>query len=153
MNLRSKYLTRRRLVQFAEYWIGGNVFFFSGYASFSLLYSVFGWQWWQAKLVADTIGWTLNYLVQRYWAFSSRSLQSYEGRSRGRYIALSIIDTVLDYGIVGGLVYAGVTPYVGMFVAAGFFTFWNYFWYRFWVFPEVASKNRSEDSQENHKRV
>jgi hypothetical protein len=48
--------------------------------------------------------------------------------------ALSIIDTVLDYAIVGGLVWLGLTPYLGLFVAAGFFTFWNYFWYRYWVF-------------------
>lgn len=132
-------LTKRRLIQFGEYWIGGNVFFFSGYATFALCFSVFHWQWWQAKLVADTVGWTLNYLMQRYWAFDNSGLKAHEGRNRGRYIALSVIDTVLDYAIVGGLVYLGVTPYIGMFVAAGFFTFWNYFWYRFWVFPENTS--------------
>jgi putative flippase GtrA len=127
-------IDRRSALQFAEYWIGGNVFFFSGYITFTICYGVFHWRWWQAKLLADTIGWTLNYLVQRYWAFTNTSLKTHEAKNRWRYVALSIIDTVLDYAIVGGLVWLGLTPYLGLFVAAGFFTFWNYFWYRYWVF-------------------
>lgn len=127
-------LDKPTIIQFLQYWIGGNVFFFSGYASFALLYSVFHWRWWQAKLVADAIGWTLNYLVQRYWAFDKNDLKKNESRNRTRYIILSVVDTILDYAIVGGLVALGITPYIGMFVAAGFFTVWNYLWYRFWVF-------------------
>jgi putative flippase GtrA len=127
-------IDRRSALQFAEYWIGGNVFFFSGYITFTICYGVFHWRWWQAKLLADTIGWTLNYLVQRYWAFTNTSLKTHEAKNRWRYVTLSIIDTVLDYAIVGGLVWLGLTPYLGLFVAAGFFTFWNYFWYRYWVF-------------------
>ncbi|HSH18545.1 MAG TPA: GtrA family protein [Candidatus Saccharimonadales bacterium] len=126
--------SKAQVVQFLEYWLGGNVFFISGYLTFSLLFSVFHWRWWQAKLVADVVGWTLNYLVQRYWAFNNQDLSKHEGRARLRYIIISIVDTVLDYLIIGGLVALGVTPYLGMFVAAGFFTVWNYAWYRWWVF-------------------
>lgn len=129
-----KFPSKQRIIQFVEYSIGGGIFFWSGYLTFGLLYSVFHWQWWQAKFVADAIGWTLNYLVQRYWAFASSNLKTHEGQNRLRYIILSVVDTVLDYAIVGGLIYAGVTPYIGMFVAAGFFTVWNYAWYRWWVF-------------------
>lgn len=132
--MRLRRPTRLEVIQFAEYWIGGNVFFISGYATFALLYSGLQAPWWVAKLIGDAVGWTLNYLVQRYWAFDKSSLRRHEGRNRARYVTLSLIDTVLDYAIVGGLLYLGVTPYIGMFVAAGFFTFWNYFWYRFWVF-------------------
>lgn len=135
-----KLPVKKRVIQFAEYFIGGSVFFWSGYLTFGICYSVFHWQWWQAKLLADTVGWTLNYLVQRYWAFDNKGLKAHEGQNRVRYIILSVVDTVLDYAIVGGLVYLGVTPYIGMFVAAGFFTVWNYAWYRWWVFPEVYNK-------------
>jgi hypothetical protein len=38
--------------------------------------------------------------------------------------------------IVASLKSVGLTPYLGQFVSSGFFTIWNYFWYRFWVFPE-----------------
>ncbi len=130
---------KARLIQFAAYFIGGNVFFYSGYLTFGLCYSVFHWQWWQAKLLGDAIGWTLNYLVQRYWAFNGKDLQKQETANRLRYIVISVVDTVLDYLIVGGLVHLGVTPYIGMFVAAGFFTVWNYVWYRFWVFKPAKA--------------
>jgi putative flippase GtrA len=134
MGLIMKRPARAEVVQFLEYTVGGNVFFVSGYTTFALTYSVFHWRWWQAKLLADAIGWTLNYLVQRYWAFTKRSLSKNEATNRGRYIVLSVVDTILDYLIVGGLVHLGVTPYIGMLAAAGFFTPWNYIWYRWWVF-------------------
>ena len=128
--------------QFIKYMSGGGLYFWSGYAIFAGCYSGLHWGWLPSKMLADAVGWTLNYLVQRYWAFDNSGLKAHEGRNRGRYITLSLVDTVLDYAIVGGLVYLGVTPYIGMFVAAGFFTFWNYFWYRFWVFPEnTAAKS------------
>jgi putative flippase GtrA len=135
-----KLPSKRRIIQFLEYFIGGGVFFWSGYLTFSLCYGIFHWHWWQAKLLADAVGWTLNYLVQRYWAFSSNDLRRHEGQNRLRYIVVSVVDTILDYAIVGGLVAIGVTPYIGMFVAAGFFTVWNYILYRWWVFPEVYNK-------------
>ena len=128
--------SKRRVLQFIEYWIGGGVFFWSGYATFSALYGLLHWRWWQAKILGDIIGWTLNYLVQRYWAFASKGLQSRENVNRSRYIVLSAVDTVLDYAIVASLVWMGLTPYLGAFVSAGFFTVWNYVWYRFWVFAD-----------------
>lgn len=114
--------------------MGGSVFFFSGYLIFTICYSALHWQWWQAKLLGDAVGWSLNYLVQRYWAFTNSRLQKHEAATRWRYVGLSVMDTIIDYAIVGGLAAVGITPYIGMFAAAGFFTVWNYLWYRFWVF-------------------
>lgn len=129
-----KWPSRQLAVQFLEYWIGGNVFFISGYGTFCLLYGIFHWNWLPAKILGDAVGWTLNYLVQRYWAFARKDLKLHETKNRVRYIILSVVDTVLDYLIVGGLYHFGLTPYLGMFVSAGFFTFWNFLWYRYWVF-------------------
>jgi hypothetical protein len=52
---------------------------------------------------------------------------------------------LIDYGIVGGLERIGITPYIGLFVAAGFFTAWNYLWYRFWVFAPAASVSKAKN--------
>jgi putative flippase GtrA len=52
----------------------------------------------------------------------------------------------MDYGIVAGLKAAGITPYIGQFISSGFFTVWNYFWYRFWVFPTQFAKHKSKVS-------
>ncbi len=131
---------RHRLIQFGQFMVGGGLYFCSGYAIFAICYSWLHWQWWQAKLAGDIIGWTLNYIVQRYWAFQTSELKKHENRNRLRYIVFSAFNLLLDYLIIGGLRQVGITPYVGMFVAAGFFTVWNYIGYRYWVFREEYNK-------------
>lgn len=127
-------LTRPNIVQFLEYLAGGSVYFCSGYIIFAVGYSGFGWNWLQAKILADIVGWTLNYVVQRYWAFTSMSLNKHEIRTVGKYGLITLINLCLDYLIIWSLKQAGISPYIGFFISAGFFTVWNYLWYRFWVF-------------------
>ena len=88
--------------------------------------------------MADVIGWTLNYLVQRHWAFAEQH-HLREIQHLARYLIIVSVSFILDYAIIGGLKAAGITPYLGFFVAAAFFTIWNWFWYNRWVFPEKAS--------------
>jgi putative flippase GtrA len=127
-------ITRHDIIQFLEYMVGGSAYFWSGYLVFAFCYSAIGWDWIPAKMAADVVGWTLNYLIQRYWAFNSPALQHQEQRILGRYGLISLFNLALDYCIIAGLKHLGVSPYVGFFISAGFFTVWNYIWYRFWVF-------------------
>lgn len=132
--------SKQRIIQFIKYFLGGSVWFWSGYIVFAVCYSGLGLEWWVSKIIADIVGFTLNYLVQRYWAFNNPELARHEGRNRLRYILVSMLNIGLDYLIVGGLKYVGISPYIGMFIAAGFFTVWNYVCYRWWIFPEEYSK-------------
>jgi putative flippase GtrA len=122
------------LVQFAKYTAGGGLYFWSGYAVFALCYSGLKWSWLPAKIAADGIGWTLNYFVQRYWAFAGPQRHLREIQHIGRYATIVVIGFILDYLIIAGLYAIGVTPYIGFFIAAGFFTVWNFLWYKYWVF-------------------
>jgi len=114
--------------------VGGAAYFWVGYVVFALAYSGLHAPWLPAKMAADVVGWSINYLIQRYWAFDSVSLRRHNGRVLGRYGLVTAANLVLDYLIIAGLKHAGVSPYVGFFISSGFFTFWNYAWYRFWVF-------------------
>lgn len=134
-------LTRRNVVQFLKYSVGGSLYFVSGYIVFAAFYSGVGWDWLYAKLLADVVGWTLNYLVQRYWAFSSNSLKHHEAQTAGKFGIISIFNLALDYLIIWGLKSIGISPYLGFFISAGFFTIWNYLWYRFWVFFRRSKTN------------
>ncbi len=125
---------RAVVIQFFEYLLGGSTYFISGYLIFALCYSGFGWSWLPAKLVSDVVGWTLNYLVQRYWVFENPQLKRHEGATMGKYGAIMILNLGLDYLIIWGLNSIGISPYIGFVLSAGFFTVWNYLWYRFWVF-------------------
>lgn len=130
-----KLAKSKEVKRFIKYWLGGSVYFWLGYLVFALAYSVFHWNWFPAKILADAIGWTSNYIIQRFWTFSDRIHLS-EMQHAGRYIFIESIGFILDYLIIWGLKSIGITPYIGFFLSAGFFTIWSYLWYKYWVFPD-----------------
>lgn len=132
-------LRHKRIIQFVEYMIGGGVYFWVGLGIFVVCYSGLHWDWLPSKALADIVGWTLNYMIQRYWAFDDKRLALQEGSVRFKYILINAIDFVIDYGIVAWLKSLGVTPYISFFVVAAFTTVWDYLWYRFWVFKPKDS--------------
>jgi putative flippase GtrA len=115
--------------------VGGATYFWSGYIIFAICYSGLHWHWLPAKILADAVGLTLNYLIQRHWAFAGQAHLS-EMEHAGRYIFIEAVGFVLDYAIIGGLQAIGITPYVGFFISAAFFSVWSYLWYKYWVFPD-----------------
>ena len=129
---------RAKLVQFAKYMVGGSIYFWSGYAIFAICYSGLHYSWLPSKIAADVVGWTLNYLVQRYWAFVPKGKHLREIEHIGRYIFIETIGFVIDYAIIAGLNSIGISPYIGFFISSGFFTVWSYLWYKYWVFPEQS---------------
>ena len=122
------------LVQFAEYMVGGGVYFWGGLAVFAVCYNGLQWEWYVSKVLADIAGWTANFSIQRYWAFYDSRLKGQDKRVVYRYVLVNGIDLFIDYGIVASFVHAGFTPYAGFFASALFTTIWDYLWYRFWVF-------------------
>lgn len=133
---------RKEITRFAEYFISGGAYFWSGYAMFFVCDEIFHFNLWWAKLTANLTGWTVNYILQRYWVFNNPRLKKHQTQVTQRYIALTLVNFVLDYFIVRTLKVAGLTPYLGQFVSAGFFTGWNYLWYRFWVFPQHSHRHK-----------
>lgn len=131
---------KKLLVQAAEYMISGGAYFWTGYLIFFIADKGLHLSLWWAKLASNIAGWSINYLLQRYWVFKNPHLKGHLAKTSGRYAIITIVDFVLDYFIVASLKSAGLTPYIGQFVSSGFFTGWNYVWYRFWVFPESHKK-------------
>jgi putative flippase GtrA len=135
---------KREIKRFTEYMISGGAYFWSGYLMFFVLDQGLGFSLWWAKLLANITGWLVNYALQRYWVFRSPELAKHQTEVTGRYIVITLVDFVLDYGIVATLKSVGITPYIGQFVSSGFFTVWNYLWYKFWVFPQKFAKKKSK---------
>lgn len=131
---------RKEITRVTEYIISGGAYFWTGYLVFFLCYQLFHFNLWWAKLAANITGWIVNYLLQRYWVFKNPKLAKNQTEVTTRYIIITLVDFVIDYLIVAGLKAMGLTPYLGQFVSSGFFTVWNYFWYKLWVFPEKFKK-------------
>lgn len=133
MNKKQKQ-RRLELVRIAEYLVSGGLYFWIGYAVFFITDSLLGWTLFWAKITASVVGWIANYLLQRYWVFRNPALAKHQAEVTGRYIALTLFNFGLDYLIIYGLQSVGISPYIGQFISAGFFTVWNYVWYKTWVF-------------------
>jgi putative flippase GtrA len=136
---------KKRLLEIrriGEYLVSGGLYFWTGYAVFFVADSLLGWSLWWAKLLANVTGWTVNYLLQRYWVFRNPQLAKHQVEVTGRYLFITAVNFVLDYLIVYGLQQFGITPYIGQFISAGFFTVWNYVWYKTWVFTNHFRKHR-----------
>jgi len=133
----AKKPSKKSVIQFAWFNLGGVAFFVSGYGVFVVLYGIFSWRWWVAKIIADLTGWSINYLVQRFLAFREESKHHTEKKLFAKFSAISLVNVPIDYAIVGGLKLLGVTPFLGLWISSLFFTVWKYLWYKYWVFRVV----------------
>jgi putative flippase GtrA len=139
-----KVKEKREVKRIVEYLVSGGAYFWSGYAMFFVLDQLVGLNLWWAKLLANVTGWVVNYVLQRYWVFKNPQLSKHQSQVTGRYAVITLVDWLIDYFIVAGLKSVGITPYIGQFVSSGFFTVWNYLWYKYWVFPEKFTKQKSK---------
>jgi putative flippase GtrA len=128
--------------QFIEYLVSGGVYFWVGYLLLNYLYYRVHWSLWWATIVSNVIGWSVNFALQRYWAFNNKLLAKHQTEVTTRYIIITLVDFLLNYFILYALNLVGITPAIGQFISSTFFTGWNYFWYRFWVFPEKLAKKK-----------
>lgn len=126
--------TKHQLKEIIQYSITGGAWFWSGYAMFALCFSVFHLGIVPSKIISYIFGLSINFILERFWVFDSRDARKNLDRVSFRYIALSTVNLGIDTAIVWSLNQAGITPYIGQFVSAGFFTVWNYLWYKLWVF-------------------
>lgn len=137
--------TKKLLQQFAEYMVAGGAFFWSGYIAFAIFDGLLGWPLFIAKQLANIIGLSVNYVLEDQWVFKKKKSKKSYGRRRGsRYVIITIINFGIDYLIVAGLKEVGISPYIGQFISAGFFTVWNFVWYKYWVFAHHPSKKQGK---------
>jgi putative flippase GtrA len=130
--------------QIAEYFVAGGAFFWSGYIAFAVFDSIFHLPLFVAKQGANLIGITVNYLLESHWVFATKSQKNIESRRTGRYILITLINFGIDYLLILQLKNIGITPYIGQFASAGFFTIWNFLWYKYWVFAPHTPKHHAK---------
>lgn len=137
---------RKEVKRFTQYMISGGAYFWSGYLMFFIIDKGLKGSFFWAKSISTLTGWTVNYLLQRYWVFRNPELKKHQTEVTSRYVVITLVDFVMDYFIVLGLKTVGLTPYLGQFASAGFFTVWNYLWYKYWVFPQKFTAKKAKKS-------
>lgn len=127
-----KRRTRKELTRVGEYMVSGGVWFWSGYIIIVYLSDKIDLFW--ANFIGNAVGITLNFLLERYWVFRTKQATAVVVTA-WRYVIYTALNAfLLNYLILKWLRGMGIEPEVGQFAAAGFFTFWNYLWYKAWVF-------------------
>jgi putative flippase GtrA len=135
-----KISQRKELIRIAEYLISGGAWFWSGYFIIVFMTPVIG-LWW-ANLLGNGVGLTINFLLERNWVFTaSKKRKTTDVTSR--YIVYTGFNFLINYLILLGLQKVGITVAIGQFIAAGFFTFWNYVWYKLWVFKGAEAPRKT----------
>jgi len=132
-------ISKKVLIQFAEYMVAGGAWFWSGYFIIVLTTPHIG-LWW-ANLLGNSVGLSLNFLLQREWVFKNSKKRRMTEVS-AKYVAFTAFNFLLNYIILRILIHFGIRVAIGQFIAAAFFTVWNYFFYRFWIFKETPSQGR-----------
>ncbi len=128
----AKKKTKSLITQIVEYFITGGVWFWTGYILIITLDDVIGLFW--ANFIGNAVGITLNFILSRYWVFSENKDKNLASTTWKYVIYTALNAFLLNYLILLGLKNIGIEPAIGQFIAAGFFTVWNYVWYKLWVF-------------------
>ncbi len=130
---KSKKKQKKELTRIGEYLVGGGLWFWSGYLIIVALNGHLPLFW--VNFIGNAVGITLNFMVERYWAFKTNRPTTLFVAT-WRYIIYTALNAfLLNYLILEYLKREfGLEPKYSQFIAAGFFTIWNYFWYKAWVF-------------------
>lgn len=135
--------SKRRLLEFKrviEYFVAGGVWFWSGYILIVLLDDHIGLFW--ANFIGNAVGISLNFLLERYWVFKTKKPAKL-GIAAKRYVVYTALNAfLLNYLILLGLKSFGIEPEIGQFIASAFFTVWNYFWYKHYVFKGLEQHRK-----------
>ncbi len=130
----------REVKRITEYMISGGAWFWSGYIIIVLLDDRM--PLFYANFIGNAVGITLNFILERYWVFKTSRPATVVVATERYAIYTAINAFLLNYFILKVLRSNGIEPEIGQFIAAGFFTVWNYIWYKAWVFKGKEKPKR-----------
>lgn len=147
--VKNKQKGKPELQRIFEYFVSGGVWFWSGYVLIVALDGPLGELWGEktglfvANFIGNAVGITLNFLLERYWVFKTKKPAKLAIVAK-KYIVYTALNAfLLNYLILLGLKNVGIEPEIGQFIASGFFTVWNYIWYKLYVFKGMERPRRT----------
>lgn len=125
-------------IEFVKSQVAGNILFGGTYLGYFLLHEMAKWPDASALATASIIAHALFFIANKEWVFDDKTGRRKTSSEIQRFVMFMGMNYFINLGIIIGLqTYFGITPYVGQFIAALFFTFWTFIGLRFWVFREV----------------
>lgn len=116
--------------------VGGSAFLFDA-GLLALFREIFHWPVWVSAGTAFVLSFFFTYTLQRAFSFQS---ELPHGQALMRYIALVAFNTLATMSIVAVIALTPLGWFGGKVIATALTTVWNYFIYRWWVFPPGKSE-------------
>jgi putative flippase GtrA len=133
-----KQLTLQNLIEFVKLQLAGNILFWGTYFGFFMLYEVANWTEVASLAIASVIAHIAFFIVNSEWVFDEKGQRRKSKGELTRFILFMGLNYFINLGIIYGLSrYLDITPYIGQFIAALFFTLWTFLGLKYWVFSEA----------------
>ena len=143
-----KQFTLQNLIAFIKLQLAGNVLFWGTYIGYFLLHEVADWSELAALATASTIAHIAFFIVDSEWVFDEKGERRKTPGELWRFVVFMGLNYFINLGIITGLsYYFDITPYIGQFISALFFTFWTFIGLRYWVFPQPSKKRRTTNAK------
>lgn len=154
MNRKRKKSLIKLAFEFIKLQLAGNVLFWVTYVGFFVLHELLHWPDAAALATASGIAHIVFFLINKEWVFSDKTGRRKTSSEVAKFLLFMGLNYFINLGIVTGLQhYFDVTPYIGQFVAAIFFSVWNFVGLRFWVFQEMHHHAITVKSSKRRKHV
>ena len=135
MSKKKKQGRIKTLIEFLKVQVAGNALFWITYASYFGFDKLAHIPYPVSFVMATITGNIVFFLIDRHWIYNEDSHKRKTSQEVTRFIIFMIVNFFLNIAIVHGLQqYFDVSPYIGQFVAAAFFTVWTFLGLHFWVF-------------------
>lgn len=150
----------KTFIEFLKVQVAGNILFWVTYASYFLFDTAASVPYPISFIMATITGNIVFFLVDRHWIYNSHNGKRKSSREISRFIIFMTLNFFLNILIVQGLNdYLGISPYIGQFIAAAFFTVWTFLGLHFWVFqpdhtrhPALTIQRRKSNGRKSTKQ-
>ena len=125
----------KEIIQFIKLQLAGNILFWGTYLGYAVGHELLDWNSTYSMVTGSLIAHVIFFIVDKNWVFNTGAGRRKTSGELMRFIIFMTLNFFINLGIVKGLeIYFGITPYIGQFVAGGFFAVWSYLGLKFWVF-------------------
>lgn len=140
-----KQFTFTNLVQFIKLQLAGNVLFWGTYIGFFLLHEIAHWSELASLATASIIAHGLFFIADSEWVFDEKGERRKTPGELTRFVIFMGINYFINLAIIAALsYYLNISPYIGQFISALFFTIWTFVGLKYWVFKKPKQKRRKE---------
>lgn len=138
MNRTQKKSLIATAIEFVKLQLAGNILFWGTYIGYFLLFEIAEWGYMEALVTASLVSHFLFFIANKEWVFEDDTGKRKTSVEAIRFALFMGLNFFINIGIITGLQqYFDISPYIGQFISAFFFTIWSFVGLKYWVFRDV----------------